>query len=547
VKEDGFARPLSFNDFRLPIFDFRFSSKLQSTIVGQESTIFPMSSAASPHSSGLPFALAERVIQTHANIVVLIGDKAYKLKKPVKFPFLDYSTLELRKHFVSEEVRLNRRFSPDYYLGVCEVFEQGGALHFGTALAGKAIDHALIMKRIPDEAWLPALMKSGNVPEKGIHALVQRLVDAFSQVTPTPEVEAAGLPQNLAKNTVANIAECERYVGRCLTREQFTRLDDLLHHWFESHPHEFMPRVTQGRIRDGHGDLKPGNIAFIDGQPVITDCIEFGTQWRYLDTLAEMAFLATGLESLGQFALAQQVFEHYRVAAKDEYRQELRRYYQVHFACVMAKVTALQLDAPEVPPEAKARAKKLASQYFALADFHAREPHLIVVAGIMGCGKTTLAAELAGRLGWPHLSSDPIRKELSGVSPTARLPQSAYAAEMTQRVYATLLERAGNSHVGAVIDAQFGKRSERESLRKSFLRAQLVLCDAPDAIVRERMNRREQDPGRISDATADLLEQARRNFEPIADAEGLNEIRIDTRESVEASADRVIAKLSGES
>ncbi len=503
----------------------------------------------SPHFSGLPFAHAERVIQTHANIVVLIGDRAYKLKKPVTFPFLDYSTLELRKHFVSEEVRLNRRFSPDYYLGVCEVFEQDGALHFGAAPAGKVIDHALIMKRIPDEAWLLALINAGEVPEKGIHALVQRLVDALNSEQPTPEVEAAGLPRNLAKNTVANIAECERYVGRCLKREQFARLDDLLRRWFENHPHEFMPRVKQGRIRDGHGDLKPGNIAFIDGKPVITDCIEFGTQFRYLDTLAEMAFLATGLESLGQFTLAQQVFAHYRSAAKDEFTQVLRRYYQAHFACVMAKVTALQLDEPEVPAEAKERARRLASQYFALADFHAREPHVIAVAGIMGCGKSTLAAELSRGLGWPHYSSDLERKRLSGVAATERLPASAYWPGRTREVYIALESRVAGAGVGLVVDAQFGKRAERAAMADAAQSANgsftLVLCDAPDDVVRERMKKREQDPSRVSDATSDLLDQARANFESITDAEGLEVIRIDTREPVEASADKVIAKLLG--
>ena len=504
-----------------------------------------MSSAASPHSSGLPFANAERVIQTHANIVVLIGDCAYKLKKPVKFPFLDYSSLELRRHFVSEEVRLNRRFSPEIYLGTCEVFEQDGALHFGTAPAGKVIDHALIMRRIPDEAWLPALIAAGKVPEQGIHALIQRLVDAFNAEKPTPDVEAAGLPKNLAKNTVANIAECERYVGRCISREQFARLDDLLHRWFENHPHEFKPRVKLGRIRDGHGDLKPGNIAFIDGKPVITDCIEFGTQWRYLDTLAEMAFLATGLESLGQFALAQQVFEHYRAAAKDEYSQELRRYYQAHFACVMAKVTALQLDEPEVPADAKQRARTLAAQYFALADFHAREPHVIAVAGIMGCGKSTLAAALAKKMGWPHRSSDVIRKHMAGVEPTARLPQSAYSSEMTQRVYAEMLVFLSATEIGVVLDAQFGKKAERMALRGFAPQALLVLCDAPNDVVRERMNRRELDPGRVSDATAELLDQARRNFDPVGDSEGLKVLRIDTREPLEANVERVMRALLG--
>ena len=283
---------------------------------------------------------------------------------------------------------------------------------------------------------------------------------------------------------------------------------------------------------------------------MITDCIEFGTQWRYLDTLAEMAFLATGLESLGQFALAQQVFEHYRVAAKDEFSQELRCYYQAHFACVMAKVTALQLDEPEVPADAKQRAKEQATRLFALAGFHAREPHVVAVAGIMGCGKSTLAAALAKKMGWPHHSSDVTRKMLAGVDLTQRLPQSAYSREMTARVYMNLLEqisKPGGS--GSALDAQFGKRAEREALRLACERAQarllFVHCDAPDEVVRERMKKREQDPGRVSDATAELLDQARRNFDPVGDSEGLNVLRIDTREPLEANVERVMRALLG--
>lgn len=497
----------------------------------------------SPHFSGLPFADAERVIQTHANIVVLSGDRAYKLKKPVKFPFLDYSTLELRRHFVSEEVRLNRRFSPEIYLGTCEVYEQGGALHFGDAPKGRVVDYALIMKRIPDDAWLPALMAAGQVPAKGIHDLIRRLVDAFNAQAPTPEVLAAGLPQNLAKNTVANIAECERYVGRCLTREQFARLDRILRDDFARLAPLFEQRVRERRIRDGHGDLKPGNIAFMDGTPVVTDCIEFGTQWRYLDTLAEMAFLATGLESLGEFALAHEVFAHYRQAARDEFPNELRRYYQCHFACVMAKVTALQLDEPEIPDQAKARASAQAARYFALADFHAREPHVIAVCGIMGCGKSTLAAELSRRLGWPHQSSDVTRKRLAGVVATARLEPGAYSREMTERVYTELLKAAAVAQVGVVLDAQYGKASERAALRQVAPHALLVVCDAPDEVVRERMKRREQDPARVSDATAELLDAARRNFEPVREDEGLRVLRLDTREPFETNVERLMRQV----
>ncbi|HRJ77269.1 MAG: hypothetical protein HPKKFMNG_00739 [Planctomycetes bacterium] len=514
-----------------------------------------MHTADSPHFTGLPFAKAERVIQTHANIVVLIGDRAYKLKKPVKFPFLDYSTPALRRHFVQEEVRLNRRFSPDTYLGVCEVRNGGGRLLFSPVVEpgqlptpdNEVVDYALCMRRISDDAWLPARIREGRVPATGIRAIVDRVVRSLYTQSPTPEVEAAGLPQSLARNTVANVAECERFTGRCMDLRRFKRLDDLLRGRFDTLKPLFEQRVQDGRIRDGHGDLKPGNIAFEpDGTPLITDCIEFGTQWRYLDTLAEVAFLATGLESVGQFALAAQVFEHYRVAARDEFSPALRRYYQCHFACVMGKVTALQLDEPEVGPVARHEAQRLATHYFALADFHAREPHLIAVGGIMGCGKSTLASALSAHLGWPVLSSDVIRKELAGVPPTQRLGEPAYRPEVTRLVYAELMRRAtAERGAGVIVDAQFGRAEERAALKAAAASLVFVHCDAPDDVVRERMRRRAQDAARVSDATEDLLLQARARYEPVESGEGLNLLTVDTTRETAVSVEATLAALLG--
>ncbi|KAA0213801.1 hypothetical protein EDM80_07645 [bacterium] len=516
---------------------------------------YAMSTADSPHFTGLPFAEAERVIQTHANIVVLTGNRAYKLKKPVKFPFLDYSTAALRRHFVQEEVRLNRRFSPAAYLGVCEVRSGGGQLRFSEVVEpgqlptpdSEVVDYALCMRRIADDAWLLARICQGRVPAAGIHAIVDRVVRSLYHQPPTPEVAAAGLPQSLARNTVANIAECERFTRRCMDVARFKRLDELLRGRFDALKPLFEQRVKDGRIRDGHGDLKPGNIAFEpDGTPLITDCIEFGTQWRYLDTLAEVAFLATGLESLGQFALAAQVFERYRLAARDEFSPALRRYYQCHFACVMGKVTALQLDEPEVGREARAEARRLATHYFALADFHAQEPHVIAVAGIMGCGKSTLASALAAHLGWPALSSDVIRKELAGVPPTQRLGASAYGPEVTRQVYAELIRRSSAPPgSGVIVDAQFGRAQERAALKAATTSLLFVHCDAPDDVVRARMRRRAQDAARVSDATEDLLAQARARYEPVDQAEGLNLLAADTTRETAVNVEAVLAALLG--
>lgn len=507
------------------------------------------------HNSGLPFAIdPEREIQTHANLVLLKGDRAFKLKKPVKFPFLDYSTLALRRRMILNELTLNRRFAPDTYLGVCEVVKRNGALHMGDvtddlqAPTGEDVaDYAVVMKRIPDDAWLPHLARDNRLDERRIIGLVETLVKALRASPGDEEVRAAGRPENLRHNTVANIAECEPFVPGCLSRERWRRLDALLRGWFESNHEVFESRVRDDRIRDGHGDLKPANIAFVNGRPVITDCIEFNPLFRRLDTLCEACFLATGLESLGHFAHARHVLDAYREIAEDDFPPMLRRYYQAHLACVMGKVTALQLNEPEVPEPQKAAARELARHCFALGDFHAREPHVIVVMGIMGCGKSTVADALAEQFAWRVISSDIERKRLAGVAPTERLPESAYTREMSRKTYQVLFDAMGGPGPGMILDGQFSSREfrarAREAAERHGGRALFVHCDAPDEVVRERMRKRELDPSRVSDATAELLGKGREGFEMPDSAEGLNVLHFDTRGDVGELVKRVSNEL----
>ncbi|MBZ0135199.1 MAG: AAA family ATPase [Planctomycetes bacterium] len=492
------------------------------------------------HYTRLPFDLPiEREIRTHANLVLLTSDRAYKLKKPVKFPFLDYSTLPLRRQMILNELHFNRKFAPDTYLGVCEVRRTGGKLAISSLAenlpsepAPDVVDYCVVMRRIPDEAWLPIKLASGGLQESQIIALMQTLVQALRNTPCDEDIRANGLPENLRHNTVANITECEQFVPDCLSREAWQRLDVVLRGWFEDNHAVFEQRVAEDRIREGHGDLKPGNIAFVDGKPVITDCIEFSPLFRRLDTLAEAAFLATGLESLGAFDMSAHVMNAYREIAEDDYPQALRRYYQAHLACVMAKVTALQLLEPEVPDEQKQSARKQASEYFALADFHAREPHIVVVMGIMGCGKSTVANAIGAHFGWPVVNSDVVRKRLMGVAPSDRLPQEAYAFEVSERVYQELFDAAAKPGAGIVLDAQFGMAIGRKAVVEAAIsaggHAVFIHCDAPDDVVRERMNRRELDPSRVSDATAGLLQEARTRFEQPLPDEGLTVFPFDT-------------------
>jgi len=501
----------------------------------------------------MPVITPDKTIRTHANIVHLAGDRAYKLKKPVKYPFLDYSTFELRRKFIFEELRLNHRFAPEIYLGVVEVFRDGQTLEIGELVAeppagSKAIDYAVVMRRIPDGCWLPDFVREGRLTQGHVDALMRRVAQTWREHNADDETRANGLPAKLRHNTVANIAECERFVPQCLSRASWQRLDALLRGWFEANHAMFKARVQQDRIRDGHGDLKPGNVAFVDGHPIVTDCIEFNPLFRRLDTLAEAAFLTTGLESLGAFEPAAQVMAAYRIAAGDHYPESLRRYYQAHLACVMAKVTALQLDDPNIGPEQRQRAIAASSAYFALADFHAREPLVLMVGGIMGCGKSTLTAALSRLTGWPAFNSDVLRKELWGVSPTQRLPEEAYTDKAAVRVYEALAAKVAGAGGGVILDAQWPSAALRaiavQAAQKAGGAATMVLCDAPDAIVRQRMDERAKNPNRVSDATSDLLANARKRFEAPSEAEGFRFLAIDTTKAAGENAPRVLSALT---
>lgn len=494
----------------------------------------------------------ERTIRTHANIVHLAGDRAYKLKRPVKYPFLDYSTLELRRHFIFEELRLNRRFSPEIYLGVVEILNDSFPMMTGELLQEPrenpaARDYALVMRRIPEDCWLPDLVRLGRLERSHLDALIDLLVRAWRDHPADDATQASGLPDQLRRNTVANISECERFVPQLLSRAAWRGLDRLLRAWFEANPALFVSRVQNDRIRDGHGDLKPGNVAFLNGAPVVTDCIEFNPLFRRLDTLAEAAFLATGLESLGAFGAAVQVLEAYRARAQDDFPQALRRYYQAHLACVMGKVTALQLDDPRMDAGQRERATELSRAHFGLAGFHAREPHVLLVGGIMGCGKSTLARALSEVTGWPTFSSDVVRKELWGIAPTERLPRNAYTDESALRVYAALAAKVDGTGGGVILDAQWPSPDLRaialRATQKAGGKATMILCDAADEVVRARMDQREKSPNRVSDATSDLLANARARFVVPEVSEGLDLLRVDTTDVAEQNAQAVMRYL----
>jgi hypothetical protein len=468
------------------------------------------------------------VIQTHISVVFLADNEVYKMKKPVKFSFLDYSTPELRRHYCQEEVRLNRRLAPSVYLGVVPVLHVDGAYHVRDALSlheATVVEHLVRMRRLPVERKLDTLLAEGRVAKEGIHALATRLVH-FHHTASAHEAAQYGAPEVVWQALHDNFQETEAFIGDTLTTQQYDRIQRFSREFFDGRQELFRQRVTQGRVREGHGDLRCDHVYFLDEGVTIVDCIEFSARLRTCDVASELAFLCMDLELQGTPSLAAELARTYAAQAQDDQLMELLPFYQCYRAYVRGKVESFKSREAEVPPEARLQAREEARRAFRLATRYTRSalsPSLLVVCGRVGTGKSTVARLLSEHTGFPVLNSDVVRKRLAGLSPTARASAAykdgIYTPEFTERTYAKLaaqVELELRDGHGVIVDATF-KQPER---RRAFLElgtrlgvpTVFVECRAPLAEVERRLRERERMGDSVSDATWELAQQEAQSF-----------------------------------
>lgn len=480
------------------------------------------------------------VVQTHISIVFLAGDHVYKVKKALDLGFLDYSTLAQRKHFCEEEVRLNRRLAPETYLGVARIVRSSddGSLRFTMASddAGETIDYAVVMKRLPAEGMLDARLERDDVDKSLLDRLARKLAD-FHRACPTgEEVNQYALPGALRKQVDDNLRGLERFVGEIdrdddltLTNAMHDRLRTVMHDDLDRLHDTFQTRITNNRIREGHGDLHAGNICILEsGEIVIYDCIEFSEAFRCRDVASEVAFLAMELDRAGRNDLADAFIDAYAKHAEDTGLLELVPFYKRHFAIVKAKVESLKSREEEVDAADRAKSLAKARRYALLAVGSTLPTAFIMTCGLPGTGKSTFARALAPCLRAEHLASDRIRKELAGLDPTERgAPHDIYTDAFTQRTYDTMRDRARNAlQAGRTViaDANFPSRALRtpfielgEELDVPVL---IIHLTADESTIRERMRARSTDTAEVSDADWSVYEKAKSRFEPPATNEG---------------------------
>ena len=493
------------------------------------------------------------LVQTHVSYIFLTDRFAYKVKKPVDFGFLNFSTLDRRRFYCSEEVRLNRRLCPDIYLGVAEVRETSGGAGFTGD--GRIIDYAVKMKRLPAERMLDRLLAEGTVSVKEIRAIARVIGEFHRRAERSSEIDGYGGIGAIRANWEENFRQTRRFADDTLSGKNLRFIEEWVERFMQDHAGTFARRVEGGFIRDCDGDIHMENICLdADGGICIFDCIEFNTRFRYCDTAADIAFLLMDFDVNRRPDFGGPFIEEYTQATGDKGVTEVLDFYKLYRAYIRGKVESMRLLDPQIPPVDKDAARERARRYFRLARGYiarrALPPSLILTCGLTGTGKSFTARELAFDLGLEIVSSDVVRKQLTGLATTThrrdRYGEGIYTDAVTARTYDALLQQAETALADGrsiIVDATFRRRTDRDLFRQLAVRrgASFLLIHAtcPEETARQRLDARKDQAGEASDGRWEIYLIQKGEFDaPAADEAGL--IRIDTSKPVTELLDTLL-------
>jgi aminoglycoside phosphotransferase family enzyme/predicted kinase len=473
--------------------------------------------------------------ETHISHVFLAGDLVYKIKKAVRYSFVDYSTLTKRRHFLQEELRLNRRLAPSVYLAVMPISFDGSAWRLGGWEPPG--EYTLVMRRLPERRMLPFLLDSGQVTTEMMRALAEVLAPFHSQAERVT-LEAPCHLEVVEKQWNNNLGDLLALGGSIIDGETLKALEDFGRGFISRHRDLFKRRAAEGWIRDVHGDLHCEHICFAPEGIQIYDCIEFSTQLRCCDLVSEIAFLLMDLEVRGGEALAPVFLTRYLELVSDPELSVLLPFYKCYRALVRGKVEAMRSQATD----------RHAARYFrhaARLTWEPLKPFLAMVCGLTGSGKSTLARELGARLGMSVINSDAVRKTIAGKSRRNIVPFEAgiYSQAMTEKTYAGMAREAEKQILtgnGAILDATFSKRANREKViqlaDKYGVPLKVIHCLASEETTKTRLVQRAEEGKDLSDGRWAIYEQQKESYQPMEEIPAGSCLALDTAAEVEQLA-----------
>lgn len=471
--------------------------------------------------------------ETPSAAVYFAGERAYKLKKSVNLGFLDFTSLEARAAACVRETELNRRFAPDVYLGVAEVRDPSGQI----------CDHLVVMRRMPAYRRLSALVQAAASVDGPVRQVAHVIAAAHARAPRSAEISAAGSADALLRRWEENISQTAASAGQLLDADAFTEIEGLVRQFLAGRRPLLLERIDRGRVVDGHGDLLADDIYCLDDGPRILDCLDFDDRLRWLDGLDDAACLVMDLERLGAPDLGRRFADWYSEFAGDVPPASLLHHYVAYRAFVRAKIACIR--ASEGAIDAGRDARQLCD--LTVRHLRAGRVTLVLVGGLPGAGKTTLARTVADNLGWAVLNSDRIRKELAGIAPDgdgrAAFGTGIYTPSWTARTYGEMLRRAADllAHGESVILDASWTAAELRTAAADLAQAEHghlveLCCATAPQIAEHRLRTRPPGP---SDAGPEIATRLAATAAPWPSA-----IVIDTgRQAAGTAADQALAAI----